>query len=84
LYPRPGIATVTALTVIAVSIAAVTAAAITTSVAAFCQNHVAFKHGILDIGNRRCWIPAAVIRQQVQRDRASGRKGHEQQSRKTH
>jgi hypothetical protein len=78
LYLRP----VATLTAIAVSIAAVTAAVtVTPTTATFatpCQNHVTFQLVILDIGNHRCWITVAVIRQQVRRDRTPGRKGHEQ------
>jgi hypothetical protein len=64
------------VTAIAVSIAAVTPTTATFTTP--CQNHVTFQLVILDIGNHRCWITVAVIRQQVRRDRTPGRKGHEQ------
>jgi hypothetical protein len=48
-----------------------------TTAATPCYNHVTFQLVILDIGNHRCLIRVAVPRQQVGRDRAPGRKGHE-------
>jgi hypothetical protein len=75
--------TIAVTTLIAAAMTFATAIATTTAgsttAATLCQNHVTFKLVILDIGNHRCLIPVAVARQQVRRDRAPGRKGHEQQ-----
>jgi hypothetical protein len=82
------ITTTTAVSTVATGTATIPATAIATStvttaratsISAFCQNHVTFKLRILDIGTHRCLTPVAVARQQVRRDRAPGRKGHEQQ-----
>jgi hypothetical protein len=87
--------TTTAAAVAAIATVTTTAAAVATTVttttavaatvtAAARQNQVTFKQGILDIGDRRCLIPAAVVRQQVRRNCAPGREGQEQHPKKTY
>jgi ABC-type multidrug transport system fused ATPase/permease subunit len=76
--------TATGTTTAAVSATSSAAATATAAATASRQYHVTLKQRILDIGDRRCMMPVAVGRQQIRRDRAPGRKGHEQDSGHTH